>query len=504
MRGPMRRTFRCLLRDRSCVGLSTLTKGRFTNHSSFRVFTASYNTQRYRSPALLEFLDSYSQNYRSPVHYVPANVEDCKNLTAVKIGMEENYTKWMRTAIRMELPKIAIELFHEYWSFNIHPPSERLVSLLFLAHRLFDNIDALLEDVDLVMQLPECIDFSSSIQIIGALSYSGEFDKAYNMFQWLKSTQFGEPLPVLCYNGLLSGADKDQAKKILRDMKGAGVTPNLKTYEYAVRCFRDNAREMEKILPYMVENGVKPTEKFLSRYLEIISTIEAYDNKRLGEIVYQLIEDFDLVPDQAFMNSLMLYYSMVHSPEKAREFLTVCERVDMVNNDTYRAIIQGYFVLEDFQGALRAIQEFADHDDLEFLEDLYNNLLSVAIPQNPVQACELVLLMDQLKITLDEEHYDDLLYEMANDESIVKFRLISEIWQQAVAADAPLTEETMSALIHRAHHFKEDKEVEIFMSYMYDSNMTITQDLMDIFNKPVTSVLDEQAIKFPGMGDFKE
>lgn len=405
----------------------------------------------------------------------------------------------MLQALHEDHPDLAHELYHEYVVLTApHAPASRLIHLLLVAHQRDPDIEQLVDDVEGLVAWVDHFTDATFVHLIQAFSNCGDYEKAENVFQWAQKVLPGE-LSVHVYNALITAADGRQAFSLLQQMRQAGVTPNLKTYWTLLSIYdkEEKPLELERLLEEMKRDGVRPTDSFLVLFLETISLLPNYRNKRLVEKMMGMVGALGLVMQQDWYNVVGLYYSMVHSPAKGREFLALCEKEGKTSEELYWNILQGYIQEQDFVGLYQAVHDVRSHLTPERLHFAYNALMDVAIHTQPRKALDLMTEMDEELIATEMQYYDILLQALCGDESIKRFELIGEFWRRAVALEAPIEEETMQLLMHRASEMQSTEFLGIFLNYMYEQNMPITEELMELYNSPVSGMIDDEAWKLP-------
>jgi len=455
-----------------------------------------------RSPALRQFLGEQTRNTLPLSH----NASTMPPTASFRLALENSYQQWMQQALHDDHPDLAHELFHEFRVISApQKPTTRMIDQLFISHQRMADVDQLVDDVESLVELADQFTESNFIHLIQAFSNCNEYEKAESVFQWARETLQAEP-PVHAYNALMSSAESRQGIKLLQQMRQSKINPNLQTYWNLLQIYEKEEKglELERLLDEMKRDHVRPTDSFLVLFLETISLIPSYRNKRLVEKMVPIITSVGLVMQQDWYNVVGLYYSMIHSPAKGLEFLALCEKEGRTSEELYWNILQGYIQEQDFVGMYQTLHDVREHLTPERLHHAYNALMDVAVHTQPRKALDLMTEMDELIIATDMEYYDVLLRGLCGDENIKRFDLIGEFWRRAAALDAPIEEETMHLLMHRASEMQSNEFLGAFLNYMYEQDMPITEELMDLYNSPVSGVIDEEAWKLPTVDDGED
>lgn len=457
---------------------------------------ASSFPKKYRKPITQEFIESAISNKACKFLQIPNNIQSTKHITSVRLALENNYSNLMKEALKRDKADIARSLFKEYWSFDIQPPSARMINLLFKSHQSLDNIQELVKDSEEILPYAKYLTAETGIQLVQAFSNCGEYEKAETIFNWLSSSNKSS-LCIYTFNALLSSANTSQAKTILKQLKDEKISPNLETFSALLGVYSkdENAKDLEDLLTQMLAHNVLPTSFIIAKYLENLANIPQYDNKHLDAHVYQILEQIDLTPDQNILNALALYYSIIISPERAEEFLVECRKEGNIDRNTFSAVFQGFIHLEDFSGGFRFLQSNRSSFDDELVDQALNALLEIAIEQDPVRACEFLEVMDKNSVLPSAEVFDPLLNSLICSENITNFDIVTETWRRATSLGFPIEPDTMAGLIHRADEMEARDAINEFLGYMYDQDMEISDELIEVYNKPVSKYVTDAPFK---------
>ena len=420
-----------------------------------------------------------------------------------QLMQEENYSFLVKKALDSRVPMIAYEFWNEYY-FLTKTPSTRMLDLLFSIHQHIQDINYLIYDTENMKSHLNLFSENTFLQLITAFASCKEFEKAYDLFK-LAIAQGIKP-NVFFYNSLISVANSTQAKKLRLKMEKEKIIPNLLTYFLLADIYSESEQDedMEFIIKDMIHSGVLPTSEFLARYLQQITSIENYSNRDFGNLLMDIVEHINIIPEQSLFDAFTLYYSVVHSPEQGKQYIEYCKKIGYLSDDLYLGVFQGYVSFEDVDGAIDFANELEEIIEKDNLVGVYKALLDLAIVKDPVKAISILLKMDDLLIAPDLEIYDTLLGALLCAENVKYFDVIFEVWDRAAVFGAPISQETMEEMVRTADKLQAPKQIPHLLTYMDEREMNITEELVAICNKPITSVIDENAFDIKNMSNFKE